>query len=195
MPLGISCQYCAYPLPDDAHLICGQCIKKRPNFDNAYVAYQFEEPLRGLLHQFKYHNGLYLASFLNQLLINAIPPNAPKPECLIPVPMHPKRLKIRGFNQAAVLSKLLARQLKIPYDLYRCKKVINTATQVSLSGEERRKNLKNAFYTPPLPYEHVMLVDDLLTTGSTANELAYTLKKAGVKRVDICCCARTVNHN
>ncbi|MGX8786064.1 ComF family protein [Legionella pneumophila] len=193
--LGPSCQYCAYPLSDDTYLVCGHCIKKRPLFDKAYIAYRFEEPLRSLIHQFKYHNGLYLASFLKQLLLNALPQSAFKPDCLIPVPMHPKRLKRRGFNQSVILTKLLARQLNIPYDLYHCRKVINTASQANLDGEQRRKNLHHAFYVSPVTYEHVMIVDDLLTTGSTANEMAYTLKKAGVKRVDICCCARAVTKN
>ncbi|HFC9151421.1 TPA: ComF family protein [Legionella pneumophila] len=193
--LGPSCQYCAYPLSDDTYLVCGHCIKKRPLFDKAYIAYRFEEPLRSLIHQFKYHNGLYLASFLKQLLLNALPQNAFKPDCLIPVPMHPKRLKRRGFNQSVILTKLLARQLNIPYDLYHCRKVINTASQANLDGEQRRKNLHHAFYVSPVTYEHVMIVDDLLTTGSTANEMAYTLKNAGVKRVDICCCARAVTKN
>lgn len=109
--------------------------------------------------------------------------------------MYPKRLKARGFNQAAVLTKLLSRHLNIPYDLYCCQKRINTASQASLDGEQRRKNLRNAFYASTLTYKHVMLVDDLLTTGSTANEIAYTLKSAGVWRVDICCCARAVIKN
>ena len=106
--------------------------------------------------------------------------------------MHPKRLKQRGFNQAAILTKLLARKLNIPYDLTSCQKIINTEPQASLDGEQRQKNLRKAFRCKPLPYEHVTLIDDLLTTGCTANELALTLKKTGVKRVDIWCCARTI---
>ena len=155
--------------------------------------YQFEEPLRTLLHQFKYHNGLYLTKFLSQLILNAYHTNPTKPQCLIPVPMHPEKLKLRGFNQAAVLTKHVARALNLPYDLYHCQKQINTVPQASLNGEQRQKNLHKAFHVNPLPYEHVALIDDLLTTGSTANELAFTLKKAGIKTVDIWCCARAIN--
>ena len=107
--------------------------------------------------------------------------------------MHPKRLKQRGFNQAAILAKSLAYKLQIPYDLTSCKKIVNTAPQASMDGEQRQKNVRKAFHCNPLPYEHVMLIDDLLTTGCTANELALTLKKSGVKRVDIWCCARTIS--
>ncbi|TAL66031.1 MAG: ComF family protein [Legionella sp.] len=189
-PLGPSCQHCAYPLSSVEHLICGQCIKTKPHFDRAYIAYPFEEPLRSLLHQFKYHNGLYLKSFLGELMLKVSIDL--QGQCLIPVPMHPLRLKQRGFNQAAVLTQYLAKTLQVPYDLFSCRKIINTAPQASLDGDLRRKNLRNAFEIKALPYQHVILIDDLLTTGSTANELARAFKKSGVQRVDVWCCARTV---
>ena len=113
-------------------------------------------------------------------------------QCLIPIPMHPQKLKIRGFNQAALLTKRLARALKLPYDFHSCQKIVNTVPQAGLDGEQRLRNVRGAFQASSMPYEHVVLVDDLLTTGSTANELASTLKKAGVKKVDIWCCARTL---
>ena len=131
-----------------------------------------------------------MCSFLASILITAIPEEALKTECLIPVPMHPKRLQQRGFNQAAELVKHLSRAFKIPYALSHCKKIINTAPQAELTAAERRKNLRDAFHARPLPYQHVTLVDDLLTTGSTVNELAKTLKQLGVTRVDVWCCAR-----
>lgn len=191
-PLGPACQYCAHPLPDAHLLICGHCIKKRPHFDNAYIAYPFEEPLRGLLHQFKYHDGLYLTSFLCHLMMKALPIEAQQAQCLIPVPMHPKKIKTRGFNQAAVLVNKLSKQINLPCNLFACEKIKDTLPQASLNSNERRRNLKHAFQARPMPYKHVILIDDLLTTGSTANELARTLKKTGVARVDIWCCARTV---
>lgn len=194
-PLGPACRNCAYPLPDSTYFKCGQCIKNPPSFDTAYIAYRFEEPLRSLLLRFKYHNSLYLGAFLSQLMINAIPQTTMSSQCLIPVPMHPGRLKKRGFNQAVVLTRLLARRLNLPYDLESCTKIINTAPQASLDGKQRQTNLRKAFHTKPLPYQHIILVDDLLTTGSTANEVAKTLKKSGVQQVDIWCCARAVIKN
>lgn len=191
-PLGPACQYCAYPLPDADYLVCGRCIKKPPHFDKAHIAYRFEEPLRSLLHRFKYHNSLYLGSFLTHLILRSLENQTSPVQCLIPVPMHPKRLKLRGFNQAAVLTQALSKKLQIPYDLISCQKIINTAPQASLDGEQRQKNLRHAFQVKKIPYEHVALIDDLLTTGCTANELAHTLKKSGVHQVDIWCCARTV---
>jgi ComF family protein len=192
-PLGPSCQHCAYPLYDDSHLICGYCIKKPPHFDNAIIAYRFEEPLRSLLHRFKYHAGLYLGPFLGQLILNAWQKRPSQPQCLIPVPMHPKKLKIRGFNQSAILVQFLAKKLNLPYDLKCCQKIINTSPQAQLDGDKRAQNIRNAFHIKPLPYSHVAIIDDLLTTGCTANELAKMLKNAGVKQVDVWCCARTIS--
>lgn len=185
--LGPACQQCACPLADAQYLICGFCIKKSPNFDRAFITYKFEEPLRTLLHRFKYHKGLYLTSFLSHLIMNSQPDI---PECLIPIPMHPQRMKQRGFNQAAVLAQSLAKKLKIPCELTACHKTINTLPQAILNGEQRQKNLRHAFTTQKLPYHHITLIDDLLTTGSTANEMALILKKTGIKRVDLWCCAR-----
>lgn len=191
-PLGPCCQQCAHPLAATNYLKCGQCIKNPPPFDNAYISYPFEEPLRGLLHRFKYQQALYLGSFLSQLMSIAFPKEKITNSCLIPVPMHSSRIKQRGFNHAAVLARLLAKQFKLPFDLTSCKKIINTQPQASLNSQQRQSNLAHSFKVSPLPYSHVILIDDLLTTGSTAKELAKTLKKAGVERVDVCCCARTI---
>ncbi|WP_353743522.1 MULTISPECIES: ComF family protein [Legionella] len=192
--LGPACTHCAYPLPDKHLHICGHCIKKTPYFDRAFIHYIFEEPLRSLLHQFKYHDGLYLSSFLSHLIVKSLPNDENLPQCLIPVPMHPQRIKSRGFNQAAVLVRCLAKELRLPYDLTSCQKIRNTEPQASLDGEQRQKNLRHAFTTKKLPWRHVAIIDDLLTTGSTANELALTLKKSGVQQVDVWCCARAVGN-
>ncbi|CEK09907.1 ComF family protein [Legionella hackeliae] len=190
-PLGHACQYCAFPLPDKDFLVCGQCAKVKPAFDKAFVMYQFEEPLRTLLHQYKYNGALYLRKFLVQLILSALPTEKTKTQCLIPVPLHPQRLRERGFNQAAEFSKHLAKTLKIPCELNLCKKILHTPAQVSLNGKARRNNLRHAFEIKNNAYRHITLVDDLLTTGSTANELAKLFKRQGVERVDIWCCART----
>jgi len=191
-PIGIACKYCALPLLDAEFLVCGHCCLKKPHYDRAIAAYHFEEPLRTLLHEFKYHEGLYLCSFFATLIMRSIPQDALKTQCLIPIPMHPNRLRQRGFNQSAELVKQLSYRLKLPYDISHCKKTINTAPQASLTAKQRQRNLRHAFHAEPLPYQHITLVDDLLTTGSTVNELANVLKQRGIERVDVWCCARTV---
>jgi ComF family protein len=191
-PIGPSCRYCALPLPDEKFLVCGFCSKERPAFDCTITAYRFEEPLRTLLHEFKYHEALYLRTLLAKLMLDALPQLATSTQCLVPVPLHPKRLRQRGFNQAAELAKLLARKLKIPCELNLCKKVIHTVPQVSLNSKQREQNLRHAFQSKPTHYQHITLVDDLMTTGSTASELARALKQQGVGRVDFWCCGRAI---
>lgn len=190
-PFTSFCTYCAYPLPVGNFQICGECIKTKPYFDETIAPYPFEEPLRTLLHELKYHQGLYLVSFLANLIIKHLPSHALQTECLIPVPMHRKRLQMRGFNQAAELTKAISRVLHIPYQLNACKKTTHTLPQANLNAAQRQINLSNAFQTKlSHQYQHVTLIDDLMTTGSTANELAKTLKEKGVNHVSVWCCAR-----
>lgn len=186
------CKFCSRPLPDSNFLICGQCIKHRPYFDNTYAANKFEEPLRGLIHTFKYHGALYLRSFLSNLIIERLPNDALKTQCLIPVPIHTKRLQERGFNHTVELSKYIGIKLEINHEPNMCKKIRHTQPQAELSEKDRRKNLNKAFKIYKCKYSHVTLIDDLMTTGSTANELAMMLKQQGVSQVDVWCCARAV---
>ncbi|MCR9191973.1 MAG: ComF family protein [Gammaproteobacteria bacterium] len=189
-PLGSACQICAIPLPDQNPLICGACAVNQPYLDRVITHFRFSEPLRTVLHAFKYESALYFRSLLSDLMLQTSVELAT--ECLIPVPMHKNRLQKRGFNQAAILSQDLSRTLKIPHTLSHCTKIIPTLPQAGLSAIERHANLKNAFQTSTLPYQHVTLIDDIYTTGATANELAKQLKRQGVAKVNLWCCARTV---
>ncbi|CDZ76958.1 DNA utilization protein GntX [Legionella massiliensis] len=190
--IGPACYYCALPLPDEKFLVCGLCSKKQPVIDHTLTAYLYEDPLRALLHDFKYKEALYLRSFLVDLMLEALPEQALlQTECLVPVPSHPRRIRERGFNQAAELAKMLAKTLGLVCELNLCKKIIHTQPQASLNSKARRRNLRQAFQAKTKGYQHITLVDDLLTTGSTANELAKVLKQQGVSRVDLWCCART----
>lgn len=192
-PIVSACTYCARPLPKSNFMTCGKCIKTKPYFDQTIAPYSFEEPLRTLLHDFKYRHSLYLVSFLAQLILANLPTSTSQPECLIPVPMHPERLRRRGFNQAAELAKFIGRVLSIPCKMHICQKILHTSPQAGLNASQRQKNLHNAFHTKPVRYKRVALIDDLLTTGNTANEIAKTLKRQGVEHVSIWCCARTID--
>lgn len=189
-PLVYFCKYCALPLPNRNFLICGQCSQKKPYFDRAMAAYLFEEPLRSLLHEFKYRDGLYLTSFITSLMLKTLTKDFEKPQCLIPVPMHPKRLQQRGFNHSAEMVKRLGKILDIPYELSLCSKIYNTAPQAGLDGKQRKRNLHNVFSAKANSYRHVMIIDDLITTGSTSNELTRALRKTGIERVEVWSCAR-----
>jgi len=189
--IGNACTICCLPLTDNIIGPCGNCIKQKPAFDQVITAYCFEEPLRTFLHEFKYKQALYLRSFMVKLMCDALTITSYTPGCLVPVPMHAKRLKERGFNQAAELTKLLARKMRLTYDLTLCEKTINTVPQVYLNAKQRKRNLHQGFRAYPTAHRHITLIDDLLTTGSTADELALILKKQGVEKVDVWCLART----
>lgn len=191
-PLGASCKYCAQPLARHPNNdpVCGACCRKKPNIDQVFTNLRFEEPLRTLIHQFKYQHALYLKKYLASLILQALPQSALESECLMPIPIHRKKLAIRGFNQSAELCKELAKQLKKPYDLLSCQKIIHTPAQAETDLKERSKNIRGSFQVKPIKHQHITLIDDLITSGSTANELALTLKKQGVKQVDLWCCAK-----
>ncbi len=191
--LGPACNYCALPLSDNNFPVCGRCSKIKPAFDRTLTLYRFEEPLRSLLHEYKYNGALFLRGFLVKLMLEALPPTGFKTQCLIPVPLHPTRLRERGFNQAAEFAKILSKYLQVPCELTLCKKILHTSPQANLSGKERQRNLHHAFEVKSTYYKHITLVDDLLTTGSTVNELAKLFKKQGVDRVDVWCCARAIS--
>jgi ComF family protein len=113
------------------------------------------------------------------------------PRVIIPVPLHAKRLKERGFNQALELSKPISRALKIPIDHWSCTRVLPTLPQTNLSRSQRKKNVRHVFkVATTLHAHHVCLVDDVLTTGYTALSLSKALFKAGVQSIDVWCCAR-----
>ncbi|HIF18607.1 MAG TPA: ComF family protein, partial [Cycloclasticus sp.] len=112
-------------------------------------------------------------------------------DALIAVPLHTQRLKERGFNQSEQIAQHIHKALDIPLLPHALKRNINTASQASLSADERRKNIKGAFdYQIQTKFQRVAIIDDVVTTGSTANEIAKTLKKSGIKQVDIWAFAR-----
>ncbi len=120
------------------------------------------------------------------------------PDVIIPVPMHNRRLRERGYDQALLLSRELAQQLKsfvnLPVNRFLIFRNKATKSQQKLRAVERRKNIKNAFSLRTIPvHRHVALVDDVVTTGETVNEIARLLKKHGVQQIDVWCLARTPN--
>ena len=116
------------------------------------------------------------------------------PDVLIPVPLHKLRLLKRGFNQAYELGAYASRLLKIPMRTNGLERLRNTQAQSGLTRKQRRRNMRGAFYWQGSgkPGQHVALIDDVMTTGTTVNECARVLKKAGAKRVDVWVAARAI---
>ncbi len=169
--------------------LCGDCLKSSWNFDKARSIVLYEDIIAGLIHELKYSGSMSgLKTFQHLSRQSPVRDDLTTADLILPVPLHIKRLRHRGFNQALLLAKSLfpnARE-KIRYDLLF--RQTNTPTQTGLSGRERRKNVKNAFVvTKPseISGRNILIIDDVFTTGSTVNECAGALKKNGCKRVEI----------
>ncbi|TPG66902.1 ComF family protein [Pseudomonas arsenicoxydans] len=195
--LGDHCQTCALPLPGTG-LTCGQCLKQPPAFEQVAAPWSYSFPLDTLITRFKHSAkwpfGRLLADLLAQYLQHRFDEDLNRPDALVPVPLAAKRLRQRGFNQAAMLARWLGAHLDIPCDETLLLRIQDTSAQQDLNAEARKKNLRNAFSLTPgaqIKGRHLALVDDVLTTGATAQALARLLMDAGAARVDVYCLART----
>jgi ComF family protein len=179
---------CALPTFEAA--LCGQCLKKLPHFAHTEAAFSYQFPLDKLIQDFKYRHNFALANAFAERLARRV---TARPDCLVAMPLHPARLRERGFNQSHELAKCLANQLNIPLLGDACQRVRNTAPQASLKWKERRKNIRHAFTcNEEVRGKHVAVVDDVMTSGASLNELAQALKQAGASEVSNWVVARTV---
>lgn len=190
-----ACLSCALPLPHDISpgAICGRCQKKPPAFDASLSLFRYEQPAVWLVQQLKFNDRLAHARLLGNMFAQKIRDCEKLPQCIIPVPLFNKRLRQRGFNQSVELAKPVAQKTGLPLELNLVERVKATESQTGLNAKQRRKNTKGAFrIVKAISYKHVAIMDDVVTTGSTVNEIAYVLKKAGVKQVNIWSIARAV---
>ena len=181
---------------EEDHL-CGQCLEKRPYFDALAAPCLYEGGIMDAIHQIKYSGRTYLAESLGPLLIASARERFGETEgmLMMPVPLHPKRLRERGFNQSLVLAKVISPALEVSLDFLSLRRVKYTLPQTGLKRDERRKNVKGAFGVDggtDLKGKTVILMDDVATTGNTLNECARVLKKAGCERVYCLAVARAV---
>ncbi|MDT3722350.1 ComF family protein [Pseudomonas oryzihabitans] len=195
--LGPHCQRCALPLPV-AGLICGGCLADPPAFDQVLTPWRYAFPVDSLINAFKHRDqgnlGRLAGALLARHLQHLFDEGQPRPELLLPVPLSPQRLRQRGFNQAALLADWLGKPLGLPVNARLLQRVQEQHSQQGLTASERRRNLKQAFALvneAELTGRHLALVDDVLTTGATADSLARLLKRAGARRIDVYCLART----
>ncbi|TQE40976.1 amidophosphoribosyltransferase [Aggregatibacter actinomycetemcomitans] len=181
-------------------LHCGNCLRQEPAWDRMVIIGRYNEPLSTLIHRFKFQNQFWLDRTLARLLYLAIRDarrthRLPLPEVILPVPLHHFRQWRRGYNQADLLAQQLAKWFKIPVDNGLLLRTKRTPTQRGLTAKDRRHNLKNAFRISTndrhFPYRSVALVDDVITTGSTLNEIAKRLRQANVVHIQVWGLART----
>lgn len=192
-----SCVICAIPFAaTQASLVCGKCQQNPPHYTTSIIPYRYASPFKQLVSQLKFHGNLTYAPLLAHCFVRASKQHNNLPDCIIPVPLHPTRLRERGFNQALELARIISKQLNIPLDYSLCQRDKSTPFQSGLSAKQRKLNLKNAFsITKRHNYNHVAILDDVVTTGTTVNELAKQLKLSGVKTIEVWAITRTENKN
>lgn len=182
------CPQCA--LPTTSGNVCGSCLSHPPRFDAISAAFIYDWPLAPLIQQYKYAGNLALARVFARALETQI---AGAVDLIIPMPLAPLRLSERGFNQALEIARIVSRDRKIALAPTACRRVRESTPQASLPWKERARNVRGAFVCDmDLRGLRVAVVDDVLTTGATLNELARNLRKAGATEIQGWMVARTV---
>lgn len=189
------CIHCAAPLLLETNSICGACLKNPLPFYKTCILFSYTHAIKKLIIGLKFQQRLLYANILGSLLMEKVEQLYQKedlPPLIIPVPLYKKRLRERGFNQAIEIARPINKKLNIPIDYKSCSRIRNTVAQSTLPANQRATNVKNAFAIQrSLSSQHIALLDDVMTTGHTLIELSRALYDAGVKRIDVWCCART----
>ena len=170
-------------LPTITSLTCGRCLKTPPAFTRTIAALQYTFPVDALIHALKYQSNLAIAPVLAKLLFKKTSATE-KPDFIVPMPLHPKRLKERGFNQALEIARYLSSKNKITLLPDTCIRVKNTVAQTGLPWKDRQKNIRNAFSCKmDFSSKHIAVIDDVMTTGATLNEISKVLRQCGAEEV------------
>lgn len=191
------CTLCGIPfIGAGGNHICGECQLHPPHFVSARAHLLYEGSARDLIHLFKYSHRTHLRRPLALLALEGLTEfvTSRNPDVIIPVPLHRSRLRSRGFNQAVLLGGLFSNRLSIPMLADGLIRTRPTEPQIELSAEDRKNNVKGAFAAKrvdSISGKRILLLDDVMTTGSTVNECARVLKKAGAASVVVTTVART----
>jgi len=205
-----ACQACLDDLPWHSEICCpqcglasagetcGRCLKDPPYYDSTIALFDYSYPIDSVLQHFKYQHALHLTHTLgalfcqklNDLKVSKISVNMP--DVLLAMPLHPQRLKERGFNQSLEIAKVIAKDMNIALLAEHTQRIKNTKPQAQLKLKDRASNIKDAFACDDLTGKRVALVDDVMTSGASLNELAKTAKQAGAVHVSCWVLARTM---
>lgn len=197
---GPQCPRCGVPFPSRTALvhspshICGSCRTRKPSYERAWSLYAYESPLREAIHGFKYRRNLAMGRVLGRLLTQALPPGLDV-DVVMPVPLAPPRLREREYNQSLILARHAATALGRPLDCLSLIRASGSPPQTSLRRRARLQNLRRTFQvsrTDEVHDKRILLIDDVLTTGTTVNECAKALRKAGSGPVFVVTLARTI---
>lgn len=191
-----ACARCALPLAEFASRqprpLCGPCLAHPPAFRRVVAPWLYAFPVNSLIGRFKYSGNRAFGKPLTHLLADEIiQRDSPIPDCLIPVPMHQKRERRRGFNQAEEMAFWLGDRLAVPVNSHCLRRRRENPAQSGLNRRQRLKNLRGAFEVRgPIP-ARVALIDDVMTTGATVEELSRLLRKRGAESIEVWALART----
>lgn len=193
------CPSCALPIhsPAVSSHVCPECTEDPPPFCSARALVVYDQEVSPLLHKMKYGPDASLARFMGEILVSNLRKEleALETDLVVPIPLHVARLRHRGFNQAAIMGKAVARTLGVPFHLGVLDRSKATPPQVGLSRIQRRDNIKGAFFVRDpslLKRKTILLVDDVYTTGATFREAARELLKKGAARVHVLAFARVL---
>jgi ComF family protein len=181
------------PLETENHQLCGQCQKTPPTFNSAFIPFRYEHPVDQWIWKFKFRNDLVSGKLLADLFLKKLlESRTAMPEILVPVPLHSSRVRQRGFNQSLWLARHIGKQLGIPVDSRSVRRRLKTPPQHELNIKKRTTILRNAFTLKgDIAHQHIAVVDDVLTSGSTMNEISKQLRHNGCTRIDCWAIART----
>ena len=191
-----ACVSCALPLDISTPTtrICGQCQHKTPPFQQCHTLFHYQPPINRLISHLKFNQQLLYARVFGQLMAQHMRQHytpSTLPDMVIPVPLHKRRLRERGFNQAQEVARICAKQLSIPLNTQHCHRDKHTSHQLELSAIERHRNMSKAFSSKAFkPNMCIAIVDDVMTTGTTLRELSLCLKKSGCQEIHLWCIAR-----
>ena len=192
--LTASCPRCAMPYEhEDVTGECGSCQRRPPDYACSAALYRYAPPVDHFIRALKFHHDLGLAHMLGQRLAARLAEALDRPDVIMPIPLHPSRLRRRGYNQALEIARPLARALALPLDYRTLRRVRATTAQSDLPIAERIRNVRGAFAVRAgarLDGLKIALVDDVMTTGSTAQAAAQTLRAAGAEEVRVWVVAR-----
>lgn len=173
--------------------LCGACQQHLPPYDRVLSPFSYDSPLDHVIQGLKFHGRLEQARLLGDLMGQWLEEHVDSfPDRVIPVPLHPTRLRARGFNQAVELARWVCRRLDLVLDTHSCQRQRVTLPQSELAdARERARNLKGAFAVTGEVKGSVAILDDVMTTGTTVGELAQCLRAAGATHIEVWTCART----
>lgn len=183
------CARCALPLADAK--VCGACLREPPRYERTSAVFTYTFPLDALVQALKYGGNLVVARLLGEALAAAVA--AERADVIVPMPLSRGRLRERGFNQALEIARYVGRATGIPVAADACRRVVDTAAQASLPWKARARNVRGAFVCDAdLRERTVAIVDDVMTTGATLNELARNVRRAGAREISAWVVARAL---